>query len=287
MLSPFGAQKLILGGHTFLEELGNDPAASPDEQIAVVSACLEGGVRVVDTTYAVERRGLRTVLMAIDDPGIRPVIWNFFDHPEMDGNLPGPDPWTDERFEQALVELGLTEAPFVVVHAVGDAVADRAQIEVVRRLREEGRITHLGFWANLDADSKQGREALLQWDRFLEVENLWRFVVTPWNVMTYRENAEILKVAKAQGWTTLGTSPFVRGWELERRAVRVAGIRQIGLSAAVAQVADHMLRFSAFSPGVDHVVNAIRARRHVRPNLESIRQGPLAPNEREWILGLG
>ena len=287
MLSPFGAQKLILGGHTFLEELGNDPAASPDEQIAVVSACLKGGIRVVDTTYAVERRGLRTVLRTVEDPGIRPIIWNFFDHPEMEGSLPGPDPWTEDRFEQALAEVGFTEAPFVVVHPVGEAVADRTQIEVVRRLRDEGRITHLGFWVNLDTDSKQRERALLQWKWLLELENLWRFVVTPWNVTTYRENAEILKVAKAQGWTTLGTSPFVRGWELERRAVRVAGIRQIDLSAAIAQVADHMLRFAAFSPGVDHVVNAIRARRHVRPNLESILQGPLAPNEREWILGLG
>lgn len=288
MVTPFGAQRLILGGHTFLDELGNDPAATPRDQAEILAACVRGGIRVVDTTYAPERVGLYRALTAIEDPGIRPIIWNFFDRPETGDGLPGPDPWTEERFETALDEIGSREPiPFLVLHPVEDPVANRAQLEVVRRLRDDGRITHPGFWASLSNRPEHQDIALRQWRQMLEVEDLWRFVVTPWNVTTWRDNAEILQVARARGWATLGTSPFVRGWELEERAERFARLRQLRPEEAMPRVADAMLRFSAFSEGLDHVINAMRRSAYVEPNLQSIGRGPLDEEERQWILDLG
>lgn len=288
MVTPFGAQKLILGGHTFLDELGNDPAANPREQAKILGACARGGIRVVDTTYAPERLGFFRTVNAIEDPGFRPIVWNFFEHPEMGDTLPGPDPWTEERFEMALDEIGLrTEAPFLVLHPLEDPVANRAQLEAVRRLRDEGRVIHPGFWINLSAGPEHREPAVRQWQQMLEVEDLWRFVVTPWNPTTSHGNGEILQVAKARGWATLGTSPFVRGWELEARAKRFARRRQLRLEDVLPRVADAMLRFAAFSDGLDHVVNAMRRSAHVEPNLQSIGRGPLSAEERQWLLDLG
>jgi len=43
--------KLGLGGHSYIAQLGNDPPASFEEQCALVAACLDGGIHVLDTTY--------------------------------------------------------------------------------------------------------------------------------------------------------------------------------------------------------------------------------------------
>jgi hypothetical protein len=36
---------LILGGHSFIDQLGNDPPASRPEQISIVETCLDLGIR--------------------------------------------------------------------------------------------------------------------------------------------------------------------------------------------------------------------------------------------------
>ena len=53
---------LILGGHSFISQLGNDQPASEEEQRSIVQSCLEHGIRWFDTTYRPERVALGKVL---------------------------------------------------------------------------------------------------------------------------------------------------------------------------------------------------------------------------------
>ena len=46
---------LILGGHSFIQQLGNDPQPSEATQLAIVAACLDQGITWFDTTYQPER----------------------------------------------------------------------------------------------------------------------------------------------------------------------------------------------------------------------------------------
>ncbi len=57
-----GGVKLGLGGHSYIAQLGNDPQATFEEQCALVAACLEAGIRLLDTTYYQERVALGRVL---------------------------------------------------------------------------------------------------------------------------------------------------------------------------------------------------------------------------------
>jgi hypothetical protein len=53
---------LILGGHSFINQLGNDPATSEQEKNAIVEACLNRGIRRFDTTYQPERIAVGKIL---------------------------------------------------------------------------------------------------------------------------------------------------------------------------------------------------------------------------------
>ncbi len=60
---------LILGGHSFISQLGNDPPASEQEQHKIVETCLDHGIRWFDTTYQPERVALGNVLHALGRRG--------------------------------------------------------------------------------------------------------------------------------------------------------------------------------------------------------------------------
>ena len=62
---------LILGGHPFISQLGNDPPASEREQRRIVEACLDHGIRWFDTTYQPKRVALGNVLRAVARLGSR------------------------------------------------------------------------------------------------------------------------------------------------------------------------------------------------------------------------
>ena len=89
---PAVGSRLILGGHTFISQLGNDPAASREEQQGIVRACLDAGVCWFDTTYQPERRALGETLQALRDYGIKTsgakvIAWNFFNDFDSNGAL--------------------------------------------------------------------------------------------------------------------------------------------------------------------------------------------------------
>src|SRR5207245_5590621 len=70
---------LILGGHSFISQLGNDPPASEQEQHRIVETCLDHGIRWFDTTYQPERVALGNVLHALGRRGEATILaWNFF-----------------------------------------------------------------------------------------------------------------------------------------------------------------------------------------------------------------
>jgi hypothetical protein len=43
--------RLVLGGHSFIEPLGNDPEPPFDEQCAIVTACLDQGIRYCQVKF--------------------------------------------------------------------------------------------------------------------------------------------------------------------------------------------------------------------------------------------
>jgi hypothetical protein len=99
------------------------------------------------------------------------------------------------------------------------------------------------------------------------VPSPYAFAVAPCNVTCADDAAPRFAAYKALGWETLATSPFVRGWELDKR------IEASGKSRA--EVADELLRFSAFFPNVDRLIVAMRRPEWVAVNLASVACGAL------------
>ncbi len=85
------AGTLGLGGHPYIQELGNDPQPSPDEQRALVGACLDAGATLFDTTCCRERATLGGLLRALgrrDEAEV--AAWNFFRQPGCEDRLVRP-----------------------------------------------------------------------------------------------------------------------------------------------------------------------------------------------------
>ncbi|MBC8009345.1 MAG: hypothetical protein H7067_04520, partial [Burkholderiales bacterium] len=70
---------LILGGHSFIAQLGNDPRPSEADIDALVATCLDHGIRHFDTTYRPERLALVASLARLGRRAeARLIAWNFF-----------------------------------------------------------------------------------------------------------------------------------------------------------------------------------------------------------------
>jgi hypothetical protein len=113
-------------------------------------------------------------------------------------------------------------------------------------------------------------------------DNPFHFVVQPHNITT-QGSLEKFAVYKALGWRTLACSPFVRGWELD--TLIVAWTRSGGPDVAEARIAlaDLLLRFSLFSPGVDQMIISMRKREYVDQAAASLKRGPISAAERDLI----
>src|SRR5206468_7547415 len=93
-------------------------------------------------------------------------------------------------------------------------------------------------------------------DRYRNEKSL-RFAIRPLNVTT-DDAAPVFAACKACGWETLATSPFFRGWELDR-IIALASARGYGAPEILRpMLADLMLRFSLFQSNVDRVIVAMR-----------------------------
>jgi len=242
---------LVLGGHSFISQLGTDPAPTADEAARLVAACLDAGITRFDTTYAPERVALGKALATIrrrDEAFV--IAWNFFTHFGPEESVGGHEPYQPRHLQQMLDELQTDWIDLLVVHPLNDPSDQAKQQELAIEWLQQGRVRQLGTWDPSPTTSKAPYAA----------------AIAPYNVITPKA-AEDFESYKARGWQTYATSPFVRGWELDKR------VEQTGRTKK--DLADEMLRYSAFAPNVDFLIVAMRKLEWIHTNVESWRKGPL------------
>lgn len=261
---------LVLGGHSFIEELGADRPIDAATQRDLVAACLDAGITRFDTTYEPERVALGDALGGLgraDEAAV--TAWNFFGEA-----LAEPRAYEPGDIDDIRADLGVETVDYLVVHPVEDGAAQARQEDLAVEWRDAGLVGALGTWnPGPDAAERFGSG------------NPYSFMVQPYNVAT--DAAESFAAAADLGWETLAASPFVRGWALDD-LVAAADTADAGDGGAEwesvrARLADHMLRYALFRPHVDRVVVAMRAVEYVQSNVESVDRGPLDGSEREWL----
>ena len=138
---------LILGGHTFIPDLGSDPAIDREAQARIVAACLDAGIRRFDTTYAPERVGLGAALETLgrrDEAHL--LAWNFFFHSD-GAYLHPPAAYAPHHLAVMQEQLRTDRIDGLVVHRVGDEAEDRRQLDLAVSWREAGHVGEIGVWA--------------------------------------------------------------------------------------------------------------------------------------------
>lgn len=263
---------LILGGHSFISQLGNDPPVSEPDQRRIVEACLDQGIGWFDTTYQPERRALGNALHALGRRGEATILaWNFFTDFSPGDPVPEQEYYRPGHIDMMLEQLRTDWIDGLVVLPLHDPEENRRQEELVIEWRRKGYVRALGRWVPDRATVERYRD-----------DNPFRFAVRPFNITT-DDAAPIFAACKMHGWETLATSPFARGWELDRMTA-AASARGDGDAETLRPVlADLMLRFSLFQPDVDRVVVAMRRVEWVDRNVESAARGPLTAEEHDRL----
>lgn len=260
---------LVLGGHTFIEELGTDPPLSPAEARKVVETCLDDGVTWFDTTYTDEREALGR---ALDELGRRDeatvIAWNFFGQVHSD-----PVPYKPGHIDAMLGELRTDYVDRLVVHPPyePDESAHRRGVGIAQSWQDDGLVGKLGVWhPGPDADEEYGSE------------NPYDFMIQPYNVDT-EDAAASFAAGKRLGWETIAVTPFVRGWKLDDMVAAAGEMEDADESDLRSRLADHMLRYSLFQSDVDRLVVGMRKTEWVHRNVESVERGPLSDDEESWL----
>lgn len=250
---------LILGGHSFISQLGNDPRPSENEIDVLVSACLDHGIRHFDTTYRPERLALGASLARLRRRSeARLIAWNFFrDFDDSASDPGGPEAYREEHLPALLADLRTDHLDELVVHRVNDPAADEIQESLALRWQTAGHVGRLGLWCPGPAFSHSPSRSA------------YAFLVEPRNAFTPA-------VAHSAPIEIYGTSPFVRGWQLDRLAA----------SLPRATVADLLLRHAAFHPPVTRLIVAMRRPAWIAPNLASLARGPLQSSEQATLTTL-
>jgi aryl-alcohol dehydrogenase-like predicted oxidoreductase len=271
-MKPEIAMPLVLGGHTFIHQLGNDPAASPDEQVAIVEACLNQGITWIDTTYQPERIALGSVLEKLgrrDEAKI--IAWNFFTPFEPGDPVGTADYYQPGHIDVTLEQLRTSYVDCLIVHALDDPEANRRQEALAIEWRTKGYVRALGLWSPSPNTTESYRGA-----------NPYDCVMCPVNVTTGDVKGALAEYENI-GWEIFATSPFFRGWELDRMVERAQSLESDGESDLRSKLADRMLRYSLFYPHVDRVVVAMRRPDWVQRNIQSVQRGPLTSEELVWL----
>jgi len=260
---------LVLGGHTFISQLGNDPPATESEQRAIVESCLDNGIRWIDTTYQPERVALGKVLESLGRRNEATILaWNFFTDFAAGDPVGEAEYYRPEHIDIILDQLRTSYVDCLVVITLDDPDENRRQIELIGEWRKKGLVRALGLWTPDLATVGRYRDG-----------SPFQFAIRPFNVTTTDE-ALVLAACKACGWETLATSPFFCGWELDRIVAAVA-TRGYGEAEALRSVlADLMLRFSIHHSDVDRMIVTMRKQEWIGRNLESVARGPLTVRER-------
>jgi aryl-alcohol dehydrogenase-like predicted oxidoreductase len=266
--------RLVLGGHSFIQQLGNDPAPDPDRQVAIVKACLDCGVRWFDTTYQPERVALGACLAALGRRREATIIaWNFFTDFAPGGDVGGPRCYEPDDLERMCEQLHTTVIDLLVVHAMGQPEEDRRQEALAREWVRRGKVRRLGTW-------HPGPDVAVVYG----TASPYSFMVRPYNVST-ADAGPAFEACAGIGWQTLACSPYVRGWELDGIAGRLAARDGGTADSLKPRLADCMLRYSLCAPHVDRLIVSMRDPDLVARNVASEARGALSAAEREWLLG--
>lgn len=270
------ASRLVLGGHSFISQLGSDPAASERERLEIVAACLDLGIRRFDTTYQPERTALGSALATLgrrDEAQI--FAWNFFSDFAAGEPVGKAAAYQPHHIELILEQLRTDYLDGLVVVPSADDAENRRQAELLTEWQRQGRVRSLGLWvedpARLDPYHETGCFSL---------------AIRPFNVTSAPAAVETFAAYRQRGWETWATSPFFRGWELER--IVAAGLRR-GLATAEelrTTLADLMLRYALFDSTADRLVVAMRRNEWIGRNCDSAARGPLGADERRLLRDL-
>jgi aryl-alcohol dehydrogenase-like predicted oxidoreductase len=258
------SSKLGLGGHSFIEELGNDPQASFEEQCAIVSACLDNGIRLLDTTYYQERVALGSIMQELGRRSEAEILaWNFFKQPGKENELVGYTPYTPHHIDSMLEELQTDSIDILVIHTHHDTEKLQEELDLAKRWMQDGKVKSTAL----------GMVQLEHLERLPEGHPVTH-VLAPYNVFNQAAKPLFLK-AKEMGMSTIALSPFIRGWKLD----------EIGGDKGV--VAEILLRWVASQPMIDHVIVSMRKEEWVHSNVKAVERGPLTQKEestlQDWI----
>ena len=258
------AAGLGLGGHSYITQLGNDPAPPFVEQCTLVEACLDRGIALLDTTYYQERVALGRVLQRLgrrDEATIS--AWNFFKQPGKEDDLVPWTPYAPHHIDLMLDELQTDRIDLLVIHAEDDPRTLAHELELAQQWLAAGKVKEVGL----------GMVAEHHLDQ-LPPGHPVTHVLAPYNAF----NCGALSLfgrARALGIHTVAMSPFIRGWKLD----------EIGGDAA--EVAAILLRWVAAQPLVDYVIVSMRRKEWVEANLAAVARGPLSEQEQvrveAWI----
>lgn len=262
---------LILGGHSFVQHLGNDPIPDSGLVSEIVAACLDAGIRWFDTTFRPERIALGAALSGLgrrDEAVI--TCWSHFTIFGPDGERDMPIPLEPHHLSIMREDLQTDRIDAVVVSPVATRDCPERQPEqeaVAAGWKADGQIRMLGTYRpGADADTRFGSN------------NPYDFQVQPHNVE--EDATEVFRACRKLGWQNLACTPFGRGFTLDRIVEQEGRTGDTGFRA---QVADLMLRYSLFSPEVDRLIVAMRKPEWVAPNVASARRGQLTEAERTWL----
>ncbi|RAP77165.1 aldo/keto reductase [Paenibacillus montanisoli] len=256
--------KLGLGGHSFIEELGNDPLASFEEQCAIVDACLDNGIQLIDTTYYQERVALGNVLQALGRRKEAEIMaWNFFNLPGQSDKLVGFSCYEPHHIDMMLKELQTDYIDVLVIHAHEDERKLRQEMDLAKRWVDEGKVRRVGL-GMVGPDHLAG----------LPADHPVTHVLAPYNLF-HQGAKDTFGMAKEMGLTTVALSPFIRGWKLNE------------IAADKNQTADLLLRWVTGQQLVDRVIVSMRKREWVQSNLQAVKRGLLTEKEiklvDEWV----
>jgi aryl-alcohol dehydrogenase-like predicted oxidoreductase len=273
--SPNGnaSDRLIVGGHSFISQLGNDPAASEREQLAIVESCLNSGIRSFDTTYQPERAALGKALNTLGRRSEAKIFaWNFFTDFGPDEPVGQADICQPHHINIILNQLRTDYVDCLVVVPAREHEQNRRQAELATEWRRKGYVHSLGLWVeDLSLVSQYHGP-----DPFC-------VAVRPFNVTTGDDAIDVFADYNERGWTTLATSPFFRGWELDRIIAAASARQSYDADTLRKTLADLMLRYSLFQSHADRVVVSMRKTEWIRRNLESTARGPLIESERRLL----
>jgi aryl-alcohol dehydrogenase-like predicted oxidoreductase len=251
--------KLGLGGHSFIEKLGNDSPASFDEQCTIVSECLDNGIRLIDTTYYQERVSLGRVMQKLGRRNeVEVMAWNFFKQPGRENDLVDFTTYERHHIDIMLDELQMNYIDTLVIHVHEDNKKLNQEIKLAEKWKCEGKIKNIA----LGMVKPKHLENLPE-------DHPVTHVLAPYNAFNREALSTFLK-AKEMGIVVISLSPFIRGWKLEE----IPDENHV--------VSDILLRWVASQDITDQVIVSMRKREWVKNNIESINRGEL--NDDETIL---